>query len=88
MQGDDGVIETIGLICAILGSILSIIGALTNNLYHDHRGAMEWWMYSNVLLLIWCAGNLGELWNGGISVGAMMLMYLIFTVSNLYGLMK
>jgi hypothetical protein len=45
-------------------------------------------MYSNVLLLIWCAGNLGELWNGGISVGAMMLMYLIFTVSNLYGLMK
>jgi hypothetical protein len=81
-------IALIGTICAILGSILSIIGALTNNLYHDHHGAMEWWMYSNTLLLIWCVGNLGGLWDGGLSVGAISVMYLIFTVSNLYGLLK
>ena len=79
-------IELVGTAFAVLGSIMSVIGALTNNLRHDHHRAMEWWMYSNILLLVWCAGNLGGLWNGGISIGAMMCMYLIFTVSNVWGL--
>ena len=43
-------------------------------------------MYSNILLLIWCVGDLAGLWNGGISVGAMMIMYLVFTTTNVYGL--
>lgn len=81
-------IEVIGITCAVSGSILSVIGALTNNLYHDHRRAMEWWMYSNVLLLAWCVGNLAGLWNGSLSIGAMGIMYAIFTASNVYGLMK
>jgi ABC-type xylose transport system permease subunit len=79
-------IEWLGTICAVLGSIVSVVGALVNNLKHDHHRAMEWWMYSNILLLTWCVGNLAGLWNGGISVGAMMCMYLIFTVSNAWGL--
>ena len=79
-------IELVGTAFAVLGSIMSVIGALTNNLRHDHHRAMEWWMYSNILLLVWCAGNLGGLWNGGISIGAMMCMYLIFTASNAWGL--
>jgi hypothetical protein len=79
-------IELIGEVCAVTGSVISIGGALTNNLLHDHNRAMEYCMYSNVLLLVWCGGNLSGLWNGGISVGAMMCMYLIFTVSNAWGL--
>ena len=78
--------EIMGAIFAVVGSIVSIFGALSNNILHDHRGAMELWMFSNILLLVWCAGNLAGLWNGGISVSAMMVMYLIFSVSNAWGL--
>ena len=81
-------IELLGTSLAVLGSILSVHGALTNNLKHDHHGAMTIWMYSNILLLIWCVGNLMELWNGNLSIGAMMCMYLVFTVSNAWGLWR
>ena len=78
-------IEWTGTTFAVAGSIISVWGALVNNLQHDHHRAMELWMYSNVLLLAWCAGNLLGFWNGGISVGAMMVMYLAFTSSNIWG---
>jgi hypothetical protein len=81
-------ISLAGPVLAIIGSLISIIGALINNCWHDHHGAMELWVFSNVMLLIWSVGYLGGLWDGGLSVGALMVMYLIFTVSNLYGLMK
>ena len=81
-------IELVGPVLAILGSFISIVGALINNCRHDHHGAMELWMFSNVMLLAWSVGYLAGLWDGGLSVGALMVMYLIFTVSNLYGLIK
>ena len=81
-------IELVGTAFAVLGSIMSVIGALTNNLRHDHHRAMEWWMYSNILLLVWCAGDLGGLWNGGISIGdgLMCLNYAFMLVSGVWGL--
>ena len=61
-------IELLGTSLAVLGSILSVHGALTNNLKHDHHDAMTIWMYSNVLLLVLCIGNLMGLWNGNLSI--------------------
>lgn len=81
-------IALIGSALAIVGSLISIAGALVNNCRHDHKKAMELWMGSNVMLLAWSVGYLAGLWDGGLSVGALMVMYLIFTVSNVYGLMK
>lgn len=76
----------IGSSLAISGSIISVAGALINNLKHDHRRAMRLWMVSNIMLLAWSAGFISGLWNGGVSVGALMAMYLIFSVSNFWGL--
>lgn len=76
----------IGPSLAICGSIISVAGALINNLKHDHRRAMRLWMVSNIMLLAWSAGFISGLWNGGVSVGALMAMYLIFSVSNFWGL--
>jgi hypothetical protein len=76
----------IGSSMAISGSIISVAGALINNLKHDHRRAMRLWMVSNIMLLAWSAGFISGLWNGGVSVGALMAMYLIFSISNFWGL--
>lgn len=76
----------IGSGLAILGSSISVVGALVNNLKHDHHRAMELWMFSNVMLLMWSIGYLAGYWNGGLSVGALMIMYFIFTISNFWGL--
>lgn len=79
-------IQIIGSGLAVLGSVISIVGALFNNIWHDHRGAMEWWMISNILLLIWAAGLMAGVWNGGVSALALVVMYLIFAVSNWWGM--
>lgn len=79
-------ISEIGTGLAICGSFLSVCGALVNNLQHDHNRAMKIWMVSNILLLAWSVGFLAGMWNGGLSVGALMVMYLIFSISNFWGL--
>jgi hypothetical protein len=79
-------LEKVGSILAISGSTLSIIGALINNIWLDHIGAMGIWMFSNILLLAWAWGYDKEYWNGGLSAKALVAMYLVFTVSNVYGL--
>ncbi len=80
------VLALAGSVLAVSGSIISVAGALVNNLKHNHRGAMQLWMFSNVMLLVWSAGYLAGLWDGGLSVGALMVMYLVFAVSNFWGL--
>ena len=81
-------IYEIGTILAITGSILSVLGALINNLRHDHRRAMEIWTYSNILLLVWAAGLSIGAWNGGLSGAALCVMYAVFMISNAWGLKK
>ena len=78
--------KKIGPVLAISGSVLSIFGALLNNLWLDHAGAMGLWMFSNVLLLAWAYGYDKELWDGGLSGKALVAMYLVYTVTNFYGL--
>jgi hypothetical protein len=80
-------LETIGLIMAISGTTLSIIGTLYNNIALDHAGAMWIWMVSNPILLAYAYGNYRTWWDGGISMGALCVMYGIFTTSNMWGLL-
>ena len=82
-------LETVGIILATTGSIISVIGSLYNNLWHNHLAAMKIWGYgSNPLLLIWSLGLCLHLWDGGLSGLALTIMYCIFTVTNIYGLIK
>lgn len=81
-------IELIGPFLAITGSAVSIAGACVNNLWHRHRLAMQFWMASNVFLLVWSAGYSIGLWNGGVSILGLIAMYAVFSATNLYGLWK
>ena len=76
----------IGSCLAVMGAMISVIGAIFNNIWHDHSGAMQWWMISNILLLVWAAGLMAGIWNGGLSALALVVMYLIFAVSNYWGM--
>lgn len=78
--------EIAGPAVAVTGSALSIVGTLYNNLKLDHRKAMLFWMVSNPVLLIWAVGNVYGFWDGGLSAGALGVMYLVFTITNFYGL--
>ncbi len=78
--------DTIGLLLAISGTIISIVGTLVNNISLDHTMAMWLWMLSNPLLLCWAYGCYKKWWDGALSIEALAVMYLCFTVSNFYGL--
>ena len=78
--------DTIGAALAISGSIISLVGALLNNIFLDHKAAMRLWMVSNPILALWSIGAALYWWNGGLSAAAMFAMYAVFTVSNWYGL--
>ena len=79
-------LEHIGTILAITASAISLIGALVNNLFLLHFEAMVFWMVSNPILCAWALGSSKGWWNGGVSTGALAIMYLVFTVSYFYGL--
>lgn len=76
----------IGTALSIIGSIISIIGTCYNNLLHAHLRAMQIWMVSNIILLVWSVGNYIGLWEGGLSGLALAVMYFVFSTTNLYGL--
>lgn len=82
------ILETIGTLLAFIGAAFSITGALFNNLAYRHVTAMKIWMVSNVLLLVWAIGYVLGLWNGALSGIALIVMYLIFSVTNLFALMR
>lgn len=78
----------LGTLLATIGSCVSIYGTLVNNLKRNHIRAMEIWSISNVILLVWATGLSMDLWNGGLSGVALIIMYGVFTVSNQWGLWK
>lgn len=79
-------IELIGAGLAIFGSLISVYGTYLNNVSHDHEGAMYVWMYSNVMLLFWAIGNFLGYWDGGLTSIALVIMYGVFSITNLWGL--
>jgi hypothetical protein len=80
-------IERLGNTLAVGGSILSIVGALVNNLWLSHTVAMWIWAISNPLFLAYFVGVDMKWWDGQhISTRALIVTYIIFTVSNILGL--
>ena len=79
-------ISAIGSLLATTGACVSIYGTLVNNLRKDHLRAMRIWSWSNIVLLAWATGFWLGWWLDGLSAIALMAMYSVFTVSNLWGL--
>lgn len=82
--------NTLGNILAISGSILSLFGALINNIFLSHTQAMMIWMVSNPILLVYFVGMDMKLWNGShhLSNRAIICLYLVFTITNFYGVIS
>ena len=76
----------IGLDIAVLGGIISCVGVVWNNIFLDHVTAMQIWAVSNVVLLVWSYGLWKKWWDGGLSGLVLCLMYLFYTVTNIWGL--
>ena len=82
-------LEQIGVIISVVGSIVSIVCSVENNLFHRHLLAMQIWGYgSNPILLVWSVGLSLHLWDGGLSGLPLVGMYSAFTITNIYGLIK
>jgi hypothetical protein len=82
-------LDQIGIFLSIIGSVISVTGSLYNNLRHDHLAAMKIWGYgSNPILLVWAIGLSLHLWDGGVAGIPLVIMYGLFTLTNIYGLMK
>ena len=84
---DNTTLHRIGNTISVGGTILSIAGALCNNILLNHLLAMQIWMASNLVLLCYFIGVYFEYWNGKLSTSAIIVMYLLFASSNLYGLL-
>jgi len=79
--------KNIGTVLALVGSVLSMTGALINNLMLDHVTAMWVWAISNLLFLAYFVGVDKGWWNGKhLSTRALIVTYAVFTVSNAWGL--
>ncbi len=76
----------IGFILSIVGSAIGIIGTLVNSLWLHHNLAILVWMISNPILLLWAIGGHKKWWDGGLSYMALVIMYLVFTVSGIYAI--
>jgi hypothetical protein len=80
--------ENIGLDLAVIGSAISIIGVLLNNIFLMHHEAMMVWVASNTILMVYFYGNWKGLWDGGLSSEVICLTYAVMLVSGGWGLMQ
>jgi hypothetical protein len=76
--------KNIGSILSIVGSAIGIIGTLVNSIWLNHNLAILVWMISNPILLVWAIGGHKKWWDGGLSYLALVIMYVVFTVSGVY----
>ena len=75
--------NNIGAALAIGGSITALIGSLAVNLLHDQLLAREIWLLSNPLLLAWSVGAQKKWWGNGLGIGAIVGMYVVYTVTGI-----
>jgi len=76
----------IGSLLAVIGSGVSIIGVIANNVFLAHHEAMIAWGFSNIILLVFFLGQYKSWWNGALSSATLCILYFIFTVTGFYGL--
>jgi hypothetical protein len=81
-------IKNIGLDLAVLGSAISIIGVILNNVFLLHVAAMQVWVVSNLILMVYFYGNWKKWWDGGLSSEIICLMYVVMLISGIFGLVK
>ena len=75
--------NNIGAALGIAGSVVALIGSLAVNLLHDQLLAREIWLLSNPLLLAWAIGAQKKWWGNGLGIGAIVMMYAIYTFSGI-----
>ena len=78
--------RNIGPDLAVVGSGISIIGVVLNNVFLMHREAMMVWCVSNVILMAYFYGHWKDWWDGGLSSGVIFGMYAVMLVSGGWGL--
>jgi hypothetical protein len=80
--------KNLGLDLAVIGSSISIIGVITNNVFLMHREAMIIWCGSNILLMVYFYGHWKGWWDGGVSSATLCVLYGVMLVTGLWGLMR
>jgi hypothetical protein len=80
--------QRLGLSLAIVGSVISCIGVVANNILLDHVLAMVIWRASNYIFVVYFFGNWRNWWDGGLSAGVMCVLYAVFAATNEWGLMN
>ena len=80
-------LNIIGTALALGGTVLSIAGALVNNLELNALLARQIWMISNPIFLAYFIGVDTKLWNGQhMSTRALIVTYSVFTITNFWSL--
>ena len=75
--------NNLGAALGIAGSVVALIGSLAVNLLHDQLLAREIWLLSNPLLLMWAVGAQKKWWGNGLGIGAIVTMYLVYTITGI-----
>jgi len=81
-------LRNIGLDLAVIGSAISIVGVLVNNVFLLHVLAMQIWVFSNLIFCICFYGRTKDYWDGGLSDKVMFWMYVVMFLSGILGLMQ
>ena len=75
--------NNVGAALGIAGSVVALIGSLAVNLLHDQLLAREIWLLSNPLLLAWAIGAQKKWWGNGLGIGAIVMMYGVYTLMGI-----
>lgn len=80
--------ENIGLDLAVIGTVISIIGVIWNNIFLLHYTAMQFWFISNLIFVAYFYGRTKGYWDGHFSDSFLCLNYAVMLVTGVYGLMQ
>jgi phage shock protein PspC (stress-responsive transcriptional regulator) len=75
----------IGWELILLGSILGIVGGVANA-FAWHDMAINFWVISNMFLFLWALGYIRGYWNTKVSIEALVVMYAIYEIQNVYAI--
>ena len=78
----------VGTWIAIIASAVSVVGVFFNNILLQHTTAMQIWVVSNALFILFFYGQAKGYWNGGLSSATICFTYAFMLVTGVYGLMQ